>query len=82
MRRRSKRLRADLSGLPDAYIDVGGLDILRDENIDYARRLMAAGVSTELQVLPGLPHGFEIVAPAATSSQRAIADRLRRVKSL
>jgi acetyl esterase/lipase len=40
---------------PPVGDDVGVLDILRDENIDFARRLMAAGVSTELHVLPGLP---------------------------
>src|SRR5258705_3480028 len=72
----------DLSGLPDAYIDVGDLDILRDENIEYARRLMAAGIPTELHVLPGLPHGFEMVAPDATLTQRVIANRLRRLVSL
>jgi acetyl esterase/lipase len=72
----------DLSGLPDAYIDVGVLDILRDENIDYARRLLAAGVSTELHVLPGLPHGFEMVAPHAEATGRVMADRLRRLTSL
>jgi len=72
----------DLSGLPDAYVDVGVLDILRDENIDFARRLMAAGVSTELQVLPGLPHGFEMVAPEAEATQRVMANRLRRLTKL
>jgi acetyl esterase/lipase len=72
----------DLSGLPDTYIDVGDLDILRDENIDYARRLMAAGIPTELHVMPGLPHGFEMVAPDATATQRVIANRLRRLTSL
>jgi acetyl esterase/lipase len=73
---------ADLSGLPDAYIDVGVLDILRDENIDYARRLMAAGVSTELHVVPGLPHGFEMIAPHAAPTQRVMAHRLRRLTNL
>lgn len=73
---------SDLSGLPETYIDVGDLDILRDENIEYARRLMAAGVSTELHVLPGLPHGFDLVAPEATATKRAIANRLRRLTSL
>jgi acetyl esterase/lipase len=72
----------DLSGLPDAYIDVGDLDILRDENIEYARRLMAAGIPTELHVLPGLPHGFEMVAPDATLTQRVIENRLMRLASL
>jgi acetyl esterase/lipase len=72
----------DLSGLPDAYIDVGVLDILRDENIDFARRLMAAGVSTELHVLPGLPHGFEMIAPDAEATQRVMAHRLHRLTNL
>ena len=72
----------DLSGLPDTYIDVGDLDILRDENIEYARRLMAAGIPTELHVLPGLPHGFEMVAADATLTQRIVVNRLRRLASL
>lgn len=72
----------DLSGLPDAYIEVGVLDVLRDENIDYARRLMAAGVSTELHVLPGLPHGFEMVAPNAEATRHVMANRLRRLVKL
>jgi acetyl esterase/lipase len=73
---------ANLSGLPEAYIDVGALDILRDENIDYARRLMRAGVPTELHVLPGLPHGFDVIAPDATATQQVIANRLRRLTNL
>jgi acetyl esterase/lipase len=72
----------DLSGLPDTYIDVGNLDILRDQNIDYASRLMAAGVNTELHVLPGLPHGFEMFAPDAAATQRVVANRLRRLADL
>lgn len=72
----------DLAGLPDTYLDVGDLDIFREENIDYARRLMDAGVPTELHVLPGCPHGFEAFAPEAPVSQRVIAERLRRLASL
>jgi acetyl esterase/lipase len=67
---------------PPAGDDVGVLDILRDENIDFARRLMAVGVSTELHVLPGLPHGFEMVAPDAEAPQRVMANRLRRLTNL
>ncbi|MDT5094920.1 MAG: hypothetical protein QOH60_4283 [Mycobacterium sp.] len=73
---------SDLSGLPATYIDVGDIDILRDENIDYARRLMTAGVPTELHVVPGLPHGFDMVAPEALVTKRVIANRLRRLASL
>ena len=72
----------DLSGLPDTYIDVGDLDIFRDEDITYARRLSDAGVPTELHLHPGCPHAFEALARRADVSQRAINDRLRRLRTL
>ena len=71
----------DLGGLAPAFIGVGTLDVFRDENIDYARRLLAAGVPTELHVYAGAPHGFEGLAPQAAVSQRFnrdIAEALRR----
>jgi acetyl esterase/lipase len=56
---------------------VGELDIFRDEGIDYARRAAAAGVSVELHVHPGCPHGFDRAAPGADVARRSCADRLR-----
>ena len=56
---------ADLSGLPPAYVSVGSEDLFRDEDIDYARRLIEAGVSTELAVFPGLYHGADGFVPDA-----------------
>jgi acetyl esterase/lipase len=67
----------DLAGLAPAYIEVGELDIFRDEDIKYASRLAAAGVSTELHVHPGAPHGFEGFAPGSDVAKRAMADRFR-----
>jgi acetyl esterase/lipase len=72
----------DFAGLPSAYIEVGELDIFRDEDIEYARRLGAAGVSTELHVHPGLPHGFDAVAGATSAGIRSRADRMRVLQSL
>ena len=60
----------DLSGLPPAYIPVGELDLFLDENIDYAQRLLVAGVPTELHVYPGAYHGFNGIAPRADIAQR------------
>ncbi len=57
----------DLSGLPPTYIFVGDLDLLRDESIDFAARLMRAGVTTELHIFPGCFHGFEILADGEIS---------------
>jgi acetyl esterase/lipase len=73
---------SDLAGLPPAFIDCGDLDIFRAEDVEYARRLAAAGVPTELHIYPGCPHGFETVAPEAGVSERAIAERMRRIRAL
>jgi acetyl esterase/lipase len=72
----------DLAGLPDTYLDVGDLDVFRNEDIEYARRLGDAGVPTELHVYPGCPHAFEALAHGAAVSQRAISDRVRRLRGL
>jgi acetyl esterase/lipase len=66
----------DLAGLPPAYIDVGTMDLFRDEDITFAMRLMAAGVPTELHVSPGAYHGSEGFAPDAPLSQRIWAGRI------
>ena len=60
----------DVSNLPPAFITVGTMDLFRDENIEYASRLLAAGVPTELQVYPGVFHAAEVLAPMAAVSQR------------
>lgn len=54
---------ADLTGLAPAFISCSELDPLRDEAIDYALRLMWAGVPTELHVIPGTCHGFDSLVP-------------------
>jgi len=72
----------DLSDLPPTYVDVGQLDIFRDEAMTYARRLAAARVPTEFHLYPGCPHAFEIFAPSSEIAQQAIGNRVRRLKSL
>lgn len=56
----------NLRGLPPAFIGVGSIDLFVDEDIEYARRLIDAGVPTTLNVVPGGFHGFDI-APAKVS---------------
>lgn len=53
-----------LEGLPPTYISVGTLDLFLEEDMEYARRLIRAGVPTELHVYPGAFHGFPMVANA------------------
>ena len=48
-----------LKGLPETFMIVGSIDLFCDEDMDYARKLMEAGVFTELYVEPGVPHAYE-----------------------
>ncbi|MEV6344770.1 alpha/beta hydrolase [Actinoplanes sp. NPDC051851] len=62
----------DLSGLPPAYIATAELDPNRDEDIDYAVRLLHEGVPVELHQWPGTFHG-SLAIQSADISQRQIA---------
>jgi acetyl esterase/lipase len=71
----------DLAGLPPTYIAAMELDPVRDENIQYALRLLQAGVSVELHSHPGTFHGsieFAPEAPSSTRIRRGILDGLSR----
>ncbi|WP_405539420.1 alpha/beta hydrolase [Streptomyces sp. NBC_00075] len=75
----------DLSGLPPAFIDVGEVEVFRDEAVDYASRIWQAGGSAELHIWPGGVHGFDTIFPQAAVSQAAQAARtdwLHRLLSL
>ncbi|GAW41118.1 Carboxylesterase NlhH [Brevundimonas sp. SH203] len=58
-----------VAGLAPAFIGVGGLDLFVNEDIDYARRLVQAGVPVQLHVTPGAYHGFDFIAPQARVSR-------------
>jgi acetyl esterase/lipase len=74
----------DLRGLPPTYLDVGAAESFRDEVIEFAGRLLDAGVPTELHVWYGGTHGFDkyaedaIVGTAARSAQFSFLDRVVR----
>jgi acetyl esterase/lipase len=70
----------DLAGLPPTYVSTMELDPLRDEGIDYAVRLLQAGVSVELHSFPGTFHGSALLATAEVSKpgHAEALDALRR----
>jgi acetyl esterase/lipase len=72
----------DASGMPPLYMEAMELDIFRDEDIDYARAMMRAGVSTELHVYSAVPHGFETVAYNTAAARRVMDHRIRALRSL
>jgi triacylglycerol lipase len=65
----------DLEKLPATFIYVGALDLFVEEDMEYARRLMRAGVPTELHVYPGAYHGFRMI-PDARVTRAAQRDQL------
>ncbi len=73
---------ADFTGLAAAYIEVGELDIFRDECLSYAQRLVGAGISCELHMHPGAPHAYDIIGPNLNVSHQAMADRVRVIHKL
>ncbi|NUT49331.1 MAG: alpha/beta hydrolase [Saccharothrix sp.] len=61
----------DLRGLPPALVVVGGADVLLEDNLAMAARLVAAGGEVDLRVYPEAPHGF-------TARSTGMAEEARR----
>jgi len=61
---------ASVTGLPPAWIGVGSIDLFVEEDMEYARRLVHAGVATELLVVRGAFHGFDLLVPDAEASKQ------------
>lgn len=70
-----------LADLPPAFIAIGALDLFLEESLEYARRLIRAGVPTELHVIPGAFHGFGAAgldAPQVQQHVRLFREALAR----
>lgn len=55
----------DLKGLPPHVISVNEIDPLRDEGLDYYRRLVHAGVPTVGRLVAGTCHGGDLIFAGA-----------------
>jgi acetyl esterase len=64
----------DLSGLPPALIIVAGYDPLRDEGIEYAKKLIEAGNRVQLSNYQGMVHGFYLMGGAVDAARRAVTE--------
>ncbi len=63
----------DLSKLPPSLIIVAGYDPLRDEGIEYAKRLIEAGNRVALINYEGMTHGFYLMGGVVEEAKRAVA---------
>ncbi|KAN0094235.1 Alpha/Beta hydrolase fold [Hyaloscypha variabilis] len=59
----------DLAGFPSTHFLVAGRDPLRDEALLFEEKLRRAGVKTDVNVYPGVPHGFRRYGELEASQQ-------------
>jgi acetyl esterase/lipase len=71
----------DLRDFPATYMEVGNLDLFRDECATFAARLAAADVDVEFHMFSGVAHGFEGARDIGIT-KRAVQGRLRVIKRL
>lgn len=70
----------DLTGLPPTWLSTAALDLFLDEDIAYARRLLAAGVKTEMRVYPAACHSYALARESAIAKrfENDYLDAIRR----
>jgi acetyl esterase len=75
-------LRAEsLEGMPETLLICAEIDPLLDDGIEYARRLEQEGVPVDIQIIPGMFHGFWRMGGVLVEARQALAlagDRMRR----
>lgn len=71
--RASPLLHPDLSRLPPALVLTAGFDPLRDEGLQYADRLSAAGVTTTAVCFERQIHGFILMGRVIAEARTAVA---------
>lgn len=71
-----------VQGLPSLYLEVPDMDVFRDENLEYARRIAAEDIETEVHSWIGVPHSFELFAPNITTTKIALMCRVKAMQSI
>ena len=69
----------DLGGVAAAHLTVAEHDVLRDEALDYARRLAESGVPTEVDLVAGGVHGFDGLLPDSRIARTALARQVAAI---
>jgi acetyl esterase len=80
--RASPLLADDLTGVPRTHLAIAGFDLLRDEGLDYGRRLEEAGVEVDLAFHEGQTHGFANMTGVSRTSAAAMRRAAEMLKTL
>ena len=72
-------LAGNLAGVAPAHITVAEHDVLRDEAIDYARRLRDAAVPVEFDRVDGAVHGFDGLLPDTSLARSALSRQIAAI---
>lgn len=77
----SPLLAEDVSGVPPAYIMLGGDDPLHDEGAAYGEKLRAAGVEVQVADYPDRMHDFSFMLAIFPDARDAVVRAARAVKT-
>ncbi len=70
----------DFTGLPPAYVMLGGYDPLHDEGLAYAQKLRAAGVKVTIADHADMVHCFIYLQTVLPQAHRAVAEAAKAVR--
>ncbi len=71
-----------LTGLPDAYVETGEYDLLRDEGAAYAKALTENRVNVTLNETKGTVHGYDLLVPKSKISRDAMMSRVQFLQKI
>ena len=71
----------DFSGLPPAFVMLGGFDPLHDEGLAYAEKLKAAGVKVAIADYPDMVHCFIYLQTVLPQAREAVAKAAHAVRT-
>lgn len=72
----------DLSNFPTTFLEICEIDLFFEEGFSLLTKLVNEGIPVEAHILRGVPHAFDVLAPSAPVSTRALANRIGFLKSI
>jgi acetyl esterase len=72
----------DFSGLPPAYVMLGGYDPLHDEGVEYADKLKAAGVKVTVEDHDSMVHCFIYMQSFLPQAHAALTSAAKAVGAI